>query len=423
MKNAKRNVIVSAILTIALCFSLMIGGTYAWFTDSAKVSVNKIVSGKLQVGLEMKDGDKWVDANGKTLNFLRKQEDGTLVAAENILWEPGATYRLPELRVKNAGNVALKYAMVLSGATGDVKLLDVIKFTAKVDDEVAKISSEGEIIYGEKVEVDSYGSVVALSATWVPTEDDNDYANLTVENVAVTIYATQATGERDSDGPDYDGGANLPALNKDQLLEGLVNGGELTLNNDIKTENAEDTAENRVIIAKPTVLNLGDNKIITPDNMGDNNTNFCALIVDADTTINANANGGIDTGKNGGYALNVRKGAELTINGGYYYGGGTAVQVQEGELVIEGGFFDIQQKNTNGVQDAYGVLINCYDANFKNGTAKVTITGGTFVNFNPADCQAEGAHTNFVKKGYKVVSETKEKEDGTTEVWYTVVKA
>lgn len=55
MKNAKRNVIVSAILTIALCFSLMIGGTYAWFTDSAKVSVNKIVSGTLKVGLNMWD--------------------------------------------------------------------------------------------------------------------------------------------------------------------------------------------------------------------------------------------------------------------------------------------------------------------------------------------------------------------------------
>lgn len=69
MKNAKRNVIVSAILTIALCFSLMIGGTYAWFTDSAKVNVNTIVSGSLKVGLNMWDeeNEQWVDADGKTL--------------------------------------------------------------------------------------------------------------------------------------------------------------------------------------------------------------------------------------------------------------------------------------------------------------------------------------------------------------------
>ncbi len=73
MKNAKRNVIVSAILTIALCFSLMIGGTYAWFTDSAKISVNKIVSGTLKVGLNMWDeeNEQWVDANGKMLSFIR----------------------------------------------------------------------------------------------------------------------------------------------------------------------------------------------------------------------------------------------------------------------------------------------------------------------------------------------------------------
>ena len=58
MKNTKRNVIVSAILTIALCVSLMVGGTYAWFTDSAKVNVNTIKSGKFDVTLQMLDGEK-----------------------------------------------------------------------------------------------------------------------------------------------------------------------------------------------------------------------------------------------------------------------------------------------------------------------------------------------------------------------------
>ena len=62
MKSTKRNVIVSAILTIALCFSLMIGGTYAWFTDTAKVNVNKVVSGSLKGALNMWDeeNEQWV---------------------------------------------------------------------------------------------------------------------------------------------------------------------------------------------------------------------------------------------------------------------------------------------------------------------------------------------------------------------------
>ena len=89
-------------------------------------------------------------------------------------------------------------------------------------------------------------------------------------------------------------------------------------------------------------------------------------------------NGGIDTGVNGGYGINVRKGAAVTINDGYYYGDGTAVQVQEGTLVIN---------------------------------------GGTFVNFDPSNNSAEGAGTNFVADGYKVVPQAQTNGD----IWYTVV--
>ena len=100
------------------------------------------------------------------------------------------------------------------------------------------------------------------------------------------------------------------------------------------------------------------------------------------------ANDGIDTGVNGGYGINVRKGAAVTINGGYYYGGGTAVQVQKGTLVINGGTFACEP-----FDDPYGCnfLINCVDSAYKNGTAKVIIQGGTFINFDPSNNSAEGA--------------------------------
>ena len=168
-----------------------------------------------------------------------------------------------------------------------------------------------------------------------------------------------------------------------------------------------------MIISNPTTLNL-DAKIVSPDDMGNNNTNFCALIVDANTTINATANGGIDTGKNGGYAINVRKGANLTINNGYYYGGGTAVQVQEGTLTINGGTFACEPF---GAPYGYNFLINCVDSAYKNGTAKVIIKGGTFINFNPSNNSAEGAGTSFVADGYTVKSEVKGND-----TYYTVVK-
>ena len=169
------------------------------------------------------------------------------------------------------------------------------------------------------------------------------------------------------------------------MKEAFAAGGVVSVSTDIKTNNSADTADARVIISQPTTLNL-----------------------------NATANGGIDTGVNGGYGLNVRKGATLTINNGYYYGGGTTVQVQEGTLVINGGTFACEPyaNPTYG----YNFMINCVDSAYKNGTAKVIIKGGTFVNFDPSNCSAEGAGTNFVADGYKVTSEVKE-----SNTYYTVV--
>ena len=197
------------------------------------------------------------------------------------------------------------------------------------------------------------------------------------------------------------------------LQEALTNGGELTVSSEIKTNNIADTADARLTISKPTTLNLNA-KIVTPNNMGNNSTNFCALIVDADTTIKADANGGIDTGTNGGYGINVRKGATLTINGGDYYGGGTAVQVQQGTLIINDGFFAVEPF---GDPYGYNFLLNCVDQPYKDGTAKIIVKGGTFVNFDPSNNAAEGAGTNFVADGYTVQKTTQTNGD----IWYKVV--
>ena len=112
--------------------------------------------------------------------------------------------------------------------------------------------------------------------------------------------------------------------------------------------------------------------------------------------------------------VNVTELKEALTNDGYYYGGGTAVQVQEGTLVINGGTFACEP-----FEDPYGYnfLINCVDSAYKNGTAKVIIQGGTFINFDPSNNSAEGAGTNFVADGYKVVPQTQTNGD----ICYTVV--
>ena len=180
--------------------------------------------------------------------------------------------------------------------------------------------------------------------------------------------------------------------------DGTLNfAGNVTLNGNVNVTENKDDAANRIIVTGATTLNL-NGKIITPNDMGNNDTNFTALIVDADTTINAGVNGGIDTQTNGGYGINVRNGATLTINGGTYYGGGTAVQVQKGTLVINDGAFEVEPYSNPTY--GYKFLINCIDAAYKDGTAKIMVRGGSFVNYDPSDSASENPRGNFVDEGY-----------------------
>ena len=408
-KSTKR-ALISSTLAILMCAAMLIGTTFAWFTDTASTGVNKIVSGNLDVVLEMNIGGEWVDANGKTLPFLVAGE----IPAEGteILWEPGCTYRVPELRIRNNGNLSLQAYVYVSGfkASGesDVDLRDVIDWKMSTFDgmlthpnkDISVIVNPGQSL---KFDLEAH----------MKEEAGNEYQGLSVEGISITVVAKQHTYEKDSFDDQYDKDATYPVASAAEMKEALANGGIVSVNKDIKTDNIGDNEADRITISQPTTLNL-DAKIISPDDMGNNSTNFCALIVDADTTINAGKNGGIDTGANGGYALNVRKGANLTITGGSYYGGGTAVQVQEGTLTITGGHFAVE---AFGEPYGYNFLLNCIDSAYKNGTAKIIVKGGTFVNFDPSNNTAEGAGTNFVADGYKVVSASQ--TNG--EVWYTVV--
>lgn len=184
-------------------------------------------------------------------------------------------------------------------------------------------------------------------------------------------------------------------------FEAAQDGDTVTLLRDAEVS-GEDTLDARLAIRKAITLNLNDKTINSPDDMGTNNTNFTALIVAADVTINATT-GGIKTGNNGAYAINVMSGATLTINGGTYYGGGTAVQVQKGTLIINDGHFSCEPF---GEPYGYKYLINCIDKAWENETAKVFIKGGTFVKFDPSDSASENPNGNFLAEGYGV------KQDG-----------
>ena len=414
-KSTKR-ALISSTLALLMCVAMLIGTTFAWFTDTASTGVNKIVSGNLKVDIIGANSDSHIEK----LDFTK----ATGAEGENLLWEPGCRYLTDGFRIANKGNLALKWKAeinkdnIVDGkaaptAKDGKSLLDVIDFYV-----VTKAADGTETAVAIENFTGKLAANVGKSETYyikgvMQTTAGNDYQDLTLDGITITVYATQDTVENDSFDNQYDKNAGYPVASAAEMKEALANGGIVSVNKDIKTDNIGDNVADRITISQPTTLNL-DAKIISPDDMANNSKNFCALIVDADTTINAGENGGIDTGRNGGYALNVREGANLTITGGSYYGGGTAVQVQEGTLTITGGHFAVE---AFGEPYGYNFLLNCIDAAYKDGTAKIIVKGGTFVNFDPSNNTAEGAGTNFVADGYKVVSASQ--TNG--EVWYTVV--
>ena len=414
-KSTKR-ALISSTLALLMCVAMLIGTTFAWFTDTASTGVNKIVSGNLKVDIIGTKSDSHIEK----LNFTKAAG----AESEALLWEPGCRYLTEGFRIANKGNLALKWkaeinkdnivnGKVVDTAKDGKSLLDVIDFYV-----VTKAADGTETAVAIENFTGKLAANVGKSETYyikgvMQTTAGNDYQDLTLDGITITVYATQDTVENDSFDNQYDKNAGYPVASAAEMKEALANGGIVSVNKDIKTDNIGDNVADRITISQPTTLNL-DAKIISPDDMANNSKNFCALIVDADTTINAGENGGIDTGRNGGYALNVREGANLTITGGSYYGGGTAVQVQEGTLTITGGHFAVE---AFGEPYGYNFLLNCIDAAYKDGTAKIIVKGGTFVNFDPSNNTAEGAGTNFVADGYKVVSASQ--TNG--EVWYTVV--
>lgn len=144
-------------------------------------------------------------------------------------------------------------------------------------------------------------------------------------------------------------------------------------------------------------LNLGDLSISNKNDIwSDSDWSLLSVRENSSLTITS---GAYIAKANDCYAVDVQDGGHLVIEDGHFNGNIHAVYVLEGVAEIKGGTFEVQQKYTDA-DKADEFVLNCYDANRKNGTAKIIVTGGTFIGFNPGDCKAEGDGTNFVAPGY-----------------------
>lgn len=192
--------------------------------------------------------------------------------------------------------------------------------------------------------------------------------------------------------PNYEDDYIYPSESAQKLAMAAANGGEITLEED-------------VVLSEPLVIAEGKTVKIDLNGKTISNTNdiwsesegkWSLISVQGGTLIIEN--GEIVAKENDCYPIDVQDGGTVIIESGTYVGNCHAVYVYDGKAEIKGGTFSIQQLSTN--PDPYGYVINCYDANYKNGTASVSVTGGTFIGFDPANCKAEGEGTNFVASGY-----------------------
>lgn len=144
-------------------------------------------------------------------------------------------------------------------------------------------------------------------------------------------------------------------------------------------------------------LNLGDLSISNKNDIwSDSDWSLLSVRENSSLTITS---GAYIAKANDCFAVDVQDGGHLVIEDGHFNGNVHAVYVYEGVAEIKGGTFEVQQKYSDA-DKADEFVLNCYDANRKNGTAKIIVTGGTFIGFNPGDCKAEGNGTNFVAPGY-----------------------
>ena len=244
-KSTKR-ALISSVLALLMCVAMLIGTTFAWFTDTASTAVNKIQAGNLNIELQMKDNNgKWVNAEGKTLPFL---VNGKIPAeGTQILWEPGCTYYVPQIRVLNKGNLAVKFEYLPEalGLTG--KLAEVLTFTAKTFDkegnEDSDINIEPEVLKpGEASPAWSFGYHMDENA-------GNEYQKATATGMCVTVVATQVPYEKDSISDQYDKDATYPvveAADLDTKLDELADGSVITV---------EGTVNTALTISKPVTIN------------------------------------------------------------------------------------------------------------------------------------------------------------------------
>ena len=383
-KKATKRALLTSVMALVMCVVMLVGTTFAWFTDTASTGVNKIQSGNLDVKLMYStDMQTWKEATDQTKLF-----------DDNALWEPGYT-QVVYLKVVNAGNLALKYEAGFSKNYTSNRGKNVNGDWYRVDNYLKIGTAETETKFASREAVwaaiaateKTLAKDVMLTNDWVtlkareeskpfavaiymPTSVGNE-ANASrlrpssVSGLGIEVRATQATVENDSFGTDYDANA-ATVLKRVEYTDG-----EHTVTGNIQA-NGTSGAIHGTGTAKITV---------------DATTVYGTYVSDYAMAVFASGRSEI-TIKGGEFANQAPAGSALSL-----------IYAQDNaKITIEGGTFKC-------VSPAW--TLNCND----NDAATITVKGGSFYKFDPSNVTV-GEGEIFIADGYKVV------QNGD---WYNVV--
>ena len=382
-KSTKR-ALISSVLALLMCVAMLIGTTFAWFTDTASTAVNKIQAGNLDVKLMYStDMQTWKEATDQTKLF-----------DDNALWEPGYT-QVVYLKIVNAGNLALKYEAGFSknytsnrgkNVNGDWYRVDnylkigtaetTTKF-ANREDVWSAIAATEKTLAKDVMLTDGWITLKAgessnpfAVAIYMPTSVGNE-ANASrlkpssVSGLGIEVRATQATVESDSFDNNYDANA-ATVLKRVEYTDG-----EHTVTGNIQ---ANGTAG--------AIHGTGTAKITV-----DATTVYGTYVSNYAMAVCASSRSEI-TIKGGEFANQAPAGSNLSL----------IYAEDNAKITIEGGTFKC-------VSPAW--TLNCNDSD----SATITVKGGSFYQFDPSNVTV-GEGEIFIADGYKVV------QNGD---WYNVV--
>ena len=393
MENSKstKRALLTSVLALLMCVTMLVGATFAWFTDTASTGVNKIQAGNLDVELEYsKDCIEW-----------KKVNDTTKVFEDSKLWEPGRT-EVVYLRVKNAGTLALKYTL------GIYRLYDnsgknVLGNKYNLSDYVKLGAAEVGAAYADRV---AAISAVQDSAKTLKSIGDTGVIGAGLDPNTAKVYAMVLYMPTEV-------GNEANPKNNDPYYAAKVSFGIRASATQAVSE--FDSFDNTYDEKAPAVLettSFSSGTHVITENMQANGR-FGAVQAErsAKFTINADVYavyGRDASGKTGGaMAVQADGESKVIINGGDFRQVGVPADDPVCDLIYALGNAQIEINGGTFKAVTPANTLNCKDGS----NAKITVKGGSFYMYDPSN-PTLGDNEVVVADGYKVV------KNGD---WYNVV--